>query len=180
MSVNRIFLVVVIAAAGADWVWRWSSVAHGQADTCLVTTLQGNVRGIDRGESCEFRAVPFGASTAGTRRWMPPVAAAPWAPSILDATVAAPSCPQINPAGVPVGTEDCLKLNIFAPHPRSGPLVPVIVWLHGGSFISASGGFAGQNGTRFVEEQDAVVVAPNYRLGPFGFLAHRASARRER
>ena len=43
-----------------------------------------------------------------------------------------------------------------------------------GSFISASGGFAGQNGTRFVEENDAVVVAPNYRLGPFGFLGHSA------
>ena len=87
-----------------------------------------------------------------------------------------PVCPQINPAGAPVGTEDCLKLNIWAPHPRSGPPLPVIVWLHGGSFISASGGFAGQNGTRFVEEQDAVVVAPNYRLGPFGFLGHCAFA----
>ena len=23
------------------WVWRWSSVAHGQADTCLVATCKG-------------------------------------------------------------------------------------------------------------------------------------------
>jgi para-nitrobenzyl esterase len=162
----------MIAAAGSTWLWL--SVAHGQADTCLVATWQGDVRGIDRGKSCEFRAVPYGASTAGSQRWMPPVAAAPWAPVVLDATVPAPFCPQINPAGVPVGTEDCLKLNIWAPHPRPGPPLPVIVWLHGGSFISASGAFAGQNGTRFVEEQDAVVVAPNYRLGPFGFLGHSA------
>ena len=171
MGVNRIILIAIIATAGSTWLW--SSVAHGQADKCLVATGQGDLRGIDRGNSCEFRAVPFGASTAGARRWMPPVAAVPWAPVVLDATVPAAFCPQINPAGLPVGTEDCLKLNIWSPHPRSGPPLPVIIWLHGGSFISASGGFAGQNGTRFVEEQDAVVVAPNYRLGPLGFLGHR-------
>ncbi len=172
MGLNRFVLVVIIAAAG--WMWLRPSVAHSQGETCFVSTIQGSVRGIDRGNSCEFRAVPFGASTAGARRWMPPVAAAPWAPVVLDATIAAPFCPQINPAGLPVGTEDCLKLNIWAPHPRPGPPLPVIVWLHGGSFISASGGFAGQNGTRFVEENDAVVVAPNYRLGPLGFLGHSA------
>jgi para-nitrobenzyl esterase len=177
MRVNRIALVVVIAAAAADWAWQWSTVAHGQADTCLVTTLQGDVRGIDRGQSCEFRAVPFGASTAGARRWMPPVAATAWAPAVLDATVPGPFCPQINAAGQPVGIEDCLKLNIWAPHSPTGRPLPVIIWLHGGSFISASGSFAGQNGTRFVEENKAVVVAPNYRLGPFGFLGHSAFRR---
>ena len=129
MGVNR--MVVVVMMAAAEWLFWWSPTAHGQAETCFVSTGQGDVRGVDRGKSCEFRAVPFGASTAGARRWMPPVAAAPWAPVVLDATVPAPFCPQINPAGVPVGTEDCLKLNIWAPHPRSGPLLPVIVWLHG-------------------------------------------------
>ena len=173
MRGNRTVLVTVFAAAAAGGAGHWSSVAHGQADPCLVTTSQGDVRGIDRGRSCEFRAVPYAESTAGSRRWLQPVAAAPWAPAILDARVAAPFCPQINATGQAVGTEDCLKLNIWAPHPRPVTPLPVIVWLHGGSFISASGGFAGQNGTRFVEEQDAVVVAPNYRLAAFGFLGHR-------
>jgi para-nitrobenzyl esterase len=153
----------------------WSHVVEGQSEPCLVATLQGDVRGIDRGSSCEFRAVPYGASTAGARRWTPPVPAAPWAPATLDAAVANPPvCPQINPAGAAVGTEDCLKLHIWAPHLSSGPPLPVIVWLHPGSFVAASAGIAVQNGTRFVEEVDAVVVAPNYRLGPFGFLGHGA------
>ena len=99
MHLNRLVLVVMTAVAG--WIWLWPPAAHGQADTCLVSTVQGEVRGIDRGDSCEFRAVPFGASTAGARRWKPPVAAAPWAPAVLDATIAAPFCPQINPAGLP-------------------------------------------------------------------------------
>ena len=152
----------------------WSHVVDGQTEPCLVATLQGDVRGIDRGRSCEFRAVPYGASTGGARRWAPPVPAAPWAPATVDATVANPPvCPQINPAGVLVGTEDCLKLHIWAPH-RSGAPLPVIVWLHPGSFVAASAGIGPQNGTRFVEGVDAVVVAPNYRLGPFGFLGHGA------
>ena len=174
MAVKRIVLIAMIASGASTGVW--SSVAHGQAGPCLVAASQGELRGIDRGQSCEFRGVPFGASTAGERRWTPPVAAGPWAPVVLDATVPAPSCPQLNPAGQPVGAEDCLKLNIFTPHPQNGSSLPVIVWLHGGSFISASGAFAGQNGTRFVEEQNAVVVAPNYRLGPLGFLGHDAFA----
>jgi para-nitrobenzyl esterase len=83
-------------------------------------------------------------------------------------------CAQINPAGALVGTEDCLKLNIWAPHPQTGPLLPVIVWLHAGSFVVTSGAVAASNGERFVEANEAIVVAPNYRLGAFGFLGHRA------
>ena len=68
---RRAIGAVTMLLCSLVWV-PWSSVAHGQADTCLLATEQGVVRGIDRGKSCEFRAVPFGASTAGARRWMPP------------------------------------------------------------------------------------------------------------
>lgn len=44
MGLNRIILIAMIAAAGS--MWLWSSVAHGQADACLVATWQGEVRGI--------------------------------------------------------------------------------------------------------------------------------------
>jgi para-nitrobenzyl esterase len=63
-------------------------------------------------------------------------------------------------------------LNIWAP---SRPArAPVIVWLHTGGFYAASANFAASNGERFAQERNAIVVAPNYRLGPFGFLAHSA------
>jgi para-nitrobenzyl esterase len=51
---------------------------------------------------------------------------------------------------------------------------PVIVWFHTGNFQAASANFAASNGERFAQERNAIVVAPNYRLGPFGFLAHSA------
>ena len=52
----------------------------------------------------------------------------------------------------------------------------MIVWLHPGSFASASANFAPQNGQNFATLTGAVVVAPNYRLGPFGYLRHTALA----
>ena len=167
-----VLLVITVVMTG--WVEPWSTVAVGQTPACLVATMHGDVRGIDRGQSCEFRAVPFGLSTAGEGRWKAPVAAAAWAPAVLDATVALPVCAQINPAGLLAGSEDCLKLNIWAPHPHSGPPLPVIVWLHAGSFLLTSGAVGQSNATRFVEANDVIVVAPNYRLGAFGFLGHRA------
>ena len=48
------------------------------------------------------------------------------------------------------------------------------MWLHTGSFVAASANFAGSNGRSLAERTGVVVVAPNYRLGPFGFLAHPA------
>jgi para-nitrobenzyl esterase len=67
-------------------------------------------------------------------------------------------------------------LNIWTPDPKPTGQAPVIVWLHTGSFTGASANFASHNGQRLAEETGAIVVAANYRLGPFGFLAHNALA----
>jgi para-nitrobenzyl esterase len=69
---------------------------------------------------------------------------------------------------------DCLYLNVFTPVsatlPNAAPL-GVLVWTYGGSFV-----FGGIN--LFLYEasklaaQGIVVVALNYRLGPFGWVFH--------
>jgi para-nitrobenzyl esterase len=74
------------------------------------------------------------------------------------------------------GDENCLKLNVWAPDPLPSTPAPVIVWLHTGAFIAASANFPGSNGQKLAETTGAIVVAPNYRLGPFGFLVHSALA----
>ena len=127
---KKLVLLMILLTAG--WVRPWSSIARGQVEVCRVSTTQGDVRGIDRGQSCEFRAVPFASAPIGSLRWTPPVPAAPWAPAVLDATGNPPICPQFNLAGLPVGTEDCLKLISWAPHPGSKPPLPVIVDFEGG------------------------------------------------
>jgi para-nitrobenzyl esterase len=105
----------------------------------------------------------------------PPQPKAPWAPAVLSATSPPPNCSLINPptTGQPSGSEDCLMLNIWAPSSRPAR-APVIVWLHPGNFQAASANLAASNGERFAQERNVIVVAPNYRLGPLGFLAHSA------
>ncbi|EIW80917.1 alpha beta-hydrolase [Coniophora puteana RWD-64-598 SS2] len=70
--------------------------------------------------------------------------------------------------------EDCLFLNVYTPADLTNDAnagLPVIVWIHGGGYISgASSQF---NGVDLVLDADkgVVVVTIQYRLGIFGFLA---------
>jgi para-nitrobenzyl esterase len=82
----------------------------------------------------------------------------------------------VNPPGSPttIGSEDCLKLNVWVPDSAPANLAPVIVWIHTGAFQAASINLADSNPRKLVERTGAIVVAANYRLGPFGFMGHRA------
>jgi para-nitrobenzyl esterase len=73
-----------------------------------------------------------------------------------------------------MGSEDCLKLNIWTPNPPNSRPASVIVWLHPGSFVNASANYPPQDGQNLAAQTGAIVVEPNYRLGPFGFLGHSA------
>jgi para-nitrobenzyl esterase len=64
---------------------------------------------------------------------------------------------------------DCLTLNVFTPAPDGG-LRPVMVWIHGGAFVTGSGSTPWYDGTSFARRGDVVVVTINYRLGALGFL----------
>jgi carboxylesterase type B len=80
-----------------------------------------------------------------------------------------------EPAGrVVSGNEDCLWLNVWTPLRPAGARLPVLVWFHTGAFQAANALNAAAIGERFAQERNVVIVAPNYRLGPFGFLAHGA------
>ena len=68
-------------------------------------------------------------------------------------------------------SEDCLTLNVWTPAP-DGARRPVMVWVHGGSFVSGSGAGSLYRGGMLSREGDVVVVTINYRLGLLGFLAH--------
>ncbi|MGJ9373453.1 carboxylesterase family protein [Nesterenkonia sp. CF4.4] len=96
----------------------------------------------------------------------------------------APACPQwrireLEPVvgshtgGLPQ-SEDCQNLTVTTPESRrEGELLPVMVWIHGGSYISGAGDALIYDPTALVEEQRVVVVSVTYRLGAFGFLGGR-------
>ena len=64
-------------------------------------------------------------------------------------------------------SEDCLSLTIFAPE-SAGPW-PVILWLHGGAYLSGAGSLPWYDASALARS-GAVVVGVNYRLGPLGML----------
>ena len=68
-------------------------------------------------------------------------------------------------------SEDCLYLNIWSPARTVKDDLPVMVWIHGGSFITGSGSLKMYDGMSLAK-QNVIVVTINYRLGPFGFLSH--------
>jgi len=60
-------------------------------------------------------------------------------------------------------SEDCLYLNIFTPSniPPSG--LPVLFWIHGGSFALGSGIIKDYDGSSIAANHDIIVVTINYR-----------------
>ena len=64
--------------------------------------------------------------------------------------------------------EDCLNLNVWTPDIDAAGL-PVLVWIHGGSFMNGSGSVGAYNGAAFARD-GVVCVTINYRLAAEGFL----------
>jgi para-nitrobenzyl esterase len=67
--------------------------------------------------------------------------------------------------------ESCQYLSITLPATRNPVgLLPVMVWIHGGSYHIGSCDLATSDPQWLVQEQNVIVVSVNYRLGLFGFL----------
>ena len=137
------------------------------------------MQGLDLDSSCAYLGIPYAAPPVGELRWKPPQPAPSWTPSTLLATSEPPACAQVSPEGSSTisGSEDCLTLSIWTPAvPRATPS-PVIAWIHGGGFTSTSEGISDREARRLIAKTGAVVVSINYRVGPFGFLAHSELSR---
>lgn len=155
-----------------------SGVDAGPAEG-VVPTEQGPVRGEDEVGVWSFLGIPYAAPPVGELRWRAPIPPAP-RQGLLAADRFAPACPQPNTnAGLGEQDEDCLYLNIWTPEPRAGADLPVMVFIHGGGFVSGSARQTASADTGLYEgsnlaRKDAVVVTLDYRLGALGFAAHQA------
>src|ERR1700716_3698195 len=140
------------------------------AGNLVVTTRQGQVRGQVTDGVAMFKGIPYAAPPFGSNRFQ-----APRPPergggggAALECVPAPPQPPYAPPFDRLLGDqgvagEDCLNLNVWTPDPSGGGL-PVMVWIHGGSFVRGSGALPTYDGTRFARD-GVVFVTINYRLG---------------
>jgi para-nitrobenzyl esterase len=147
----------------------------------VVETASGRVVGVTSDGVHVFKGIPYGASTAGANRFMPPRKPEPWT-GVREAIAYAGRSPQAAAGAqrpelatvwgpvdmLPVG-EDCLILHVWTPALDNSKR-PVMVWLHGGAFSYGSANSPRYDSTNLARRNDVVVIAVNHRLNIFGHL----------
>ena len=128
----------------------------------LCQTQYGPVRGREgkNGLLCWY-GIPYSAAPTGESRWTAPQEPARWH-TVRDCTSPAPAAYQYTT--FPLGTEDCLTLDIYSS--AEAKKRPVLVYLHGSA---ATGSSLELPGSELVRDAGCVFVALNYRLGLFGW-----------
>jgi para-nitrobenzyl esterase len=116
---RREFVIGSSLLAGAA---LFDTPAFGQssAEGAIVATAAGKVRGLHRDGVHAYKGIPYGASTAGANRFMPPRKPEPWS-GVRDAFKFGRQSPQrmrftdvLSPQADPAEgfDEDCLVLNV--------------------------------------------------------------------
>jgi para-nitrobenzyl esterase len=144
----------------------------------IVTTTEGVIRGRADDNAHVFFNIPYAAPPVGAARFSAPMPHEPWQ-DVRDATQPGPTAPQprrdgfgaldmspyFGPGWVP--GEDYLTVNVWAP--PTARKSPVMVFVHGGGFITGSTRSSLYDGAAFARD-GVVLVTLNYRLGIAGFL----------
>jgi para-nitrobenzyl esterase len=141
----------------------------------VVRLRDGVVRGDTRSGVSAFLGIPYAAAPFGANRMLPPQPVRAW-PGERDATAHGPTAPKGDypPQYAPlfpevvISGEECLNLNVWTPDVGAAGL-PVLVWIHGGSFMNGSGSVGAYDGAAFARD-GVVCVTINYRLAAEGFL----------
>ena len=153
------------------------------ANPRLLEIEKGQISGVKISSDVDaFLGIPYAAPPVGALRWKAPRPAQPWS-GVLKANKFPTACPQIGnffanvPAskfGKPVGTEDCLYLNVWRPAEAKIRQLPVVVWIHGGSNFKGTSADPMYNGSYLASKSDVVMVSLNYRIGLLGAISYKA------
>ncbi|CAK3744481.1 Hypothetical predicted protein [Lecanosticta acicola] len=189
------------ASFGAMMRWALTSIVCAACCALAHTSCPAPVakdgnqvvyEGFYRDQVETFLGIRYAEDTGGPNRFKPPIPYQPSPGTNIKATETGPACPQPTGAqllplylgNITTISEDCLRLNVIRPngtHPGSN--LPVLVFIHGGSFIAASKDDPVAHPGGLILESVAnghpvMHVALNYRLGVFGF-AQSASLQQE-
>ena len=151
----------------------------------VLTIEGGQIQGVQLADApgvTVYRGIPYAAPPIGENRWRAPQPVIPWeGVRICDKF----GHPAFQAAHYPGGyttewgygdeapySEDCLYLNVWTKAPgQVDKKLPVAVWIFGGGLREGWGSEPEFDGKNWAGK-DVVLVSFNYRVGPFGFLAH--------
>lgn len=173
--------VMLVACGGATSVVAPPPVTERQ-------TAYGTINGVDNSATTGTYAwlgVPFAKPPVGALRWKSPVVPNAWSSTLAtknfgnaclqNGRIYGPGANNKYDATIgttlntPVGSEDCLTLNIWRPASTDTNL-PVLFFIYGGSNISGYTADPVYDGAALAKSTNAVVVTANYRVGPLGFF----------
>ncbi|MEM6410864.1 MAG: carboxylesterase family protein, partial [Pseudomonadota bacterium] len=195
-----VLLALVLIGIGSFWFLTRPPAPLTESPRVQLTTGQITGGWTDEAETIAvYNGIPFAAPPTGDLRWRPPQDAPSWS-GVRDGRDFGAECLQyregtaefvrdiikghglnwverqmaalfVSLAPDPVESENCLFLNVRTANLGEPNLQPVMVWIHGGSHQTGTGATDLYQANGLVNK-GAVVVTINYRLGPFGYLAH--------
>ena len=177
-------LLALLSGFGED-----SVAASGAAKAAVRTTEYGQIEGMVDGKTLAWLGVPFAKPPVGNLRWQPPQAPEPWT-GVKPAKEYCDACAQVGgmfgptekgkPFNTlsqnffrPVGSEDCLYLNIWRPATAEMKL-PVVVFIHGGTNVVGATSDPAYIGANLARNANLIVITVAYRLGHLGWFSHPA------
>jgi para-nitrobenzyl esterase len=166
--------------AAAQGCTPYASPPAGSMCGVDTTIVYSTGTGTDTAVVSVFAGIPYAdsiTSNGNAGRWRPPTPLAPWSDT-LQATQPGSICPQMvydstttQQDTTIAGDEDCLFLNVWQPPTASdSSALPVMVFIHGGTFIAGAGSLGSYDGGYLAASGNVVVVTINYRLGALGWL----------
>ena len=143
----------------------------------IIETSYGKVSGIAKNGCREYLGIPYAKAPVADLAFRHPQDPEPW-DGVLKADKGGRNSIQGYSSRhyISYTGQDCLFMNICVPE-GAGENLPVLVWIHGGSYATGGTGRISEQAddmvydlTRFAKETGAILVDFNYRLNIYGFL----------
>ncbi|KAL2132975.1 hypothetical protein VTI74DRAFT_3045 [Chaetomium olivicolor] len=190
--ISLVLAIIPLASTSACRPPKWSV---GQTVQTTSGPVDGHAASVAT-EVSEYLGIPYAQPPVGKLRFLPPVRynGTQW----IDGKNFGPACVSSNTSAYDkefpqtliekygitdvgrkiLGTitnigikesEDCLTLNIWTKPQTGEKKKAVMVYVHGGTFVSGSSAVPAYNGQFFADQEDVVMVTINYRVTFFGF-----------
>lgn len=160
-----------------------SAQATGLDDTApTVTVLNGSYEGLflPPFDQDLFLAIPYAQDTSDQNRFRIPQALNETWTGIRPAKNYSEACPDISPSDWTYGVgENCLSINVIRPAGLDNTSnLPVVTWIHGGSYQTGTSSLPNYNLTYIVQRsveigRPIIATSINYRKGGWGMLYSR-------